>query len=615
MKFWNYRIGLLAAIAVVYLTGNLAFDKHEDNLTRGDSGQYYLHVLSFFLYDDVGDYDRSLTEMRKLYPNVPDPRDDIYGIRPTETGRYYIKYTTGTPLMEAPFFLLAHAYAKIDSRYPANGWSEPYQLVLNLGTLCYLLVAFYWLAGILERYFSRRIVVLTCLTIAFATNLFYHGTYVIMSHGFLFFDYCLLLLLTLRFYERPGIARALSVGLVVGLIGITRVPEIISVLIPVLWGIKSRQEFFERIRYFLRNFHLPVALIVGVLLVFSIQFTYWYYVSGKLVFNPYQGEGFNFLEPKIHRAWFDFSNGWLIYTPVMAFSLVGLWWLRRYVPGALLPVLAFVGLHCFIHYSYYAWTFFPGLGQRPMVETYPLLALGLAACYAQMHKVRALSWLPVPILLIFSALNLFQTWQMKEGIIWSERHNRAFYVETFGATQPSLQALRAYDSRQIQPDSSDLSFLDTIVTSASFSSEQWDTLAIDSLGRTSILPVGTEFATLAENLPLSTNIHYVGVSLLAFATEKGRIWHRDKGANLMVEIIQKDGKVWKWAAIKPGVHIGNPGHSIWTMGEVEQWGEAGFFMKIPKSLPDGATLKIYIFNPDRQALYIDDLVVTAWQRR
>lgn len=615
MKFWNYRIWLLAAIAVVYLTGNLAFDKHEDNLTRGDSGQYYLHVLSFFLYDDVGDYDRSLTAMRKLYPNVPDPRDDKFGIRPTETGRYYIKYTTGVALMEAPFFLLAHAYTKVDGRYPANGWSEPYQLALNLSTLCYLLLAFYWLAGILERYFSRRVVWLTCLTIAFATNLFYHGTYVVMSHGFLFFDYCLLLLLTLRFYERPGIVRALGVGLVVGLIGITRVPEIISILIPVLWGITSRQGFYERIRYFLRNFHLPAAVIVGVLLVFSIQVAYWYYVSGKLVFNPYQGEGFNFLKPKIHRGWFDFSNGWLIYTPVMAFSLIGLWWLRRYVAGALLPVLAFVGLHCFIHYSYYAWTFFPGLGQRPMVETYPLLALGLASCYAQMHKVRFLAWLPVPILLVFSALNLFQTWQMKEGIIWSERHNRAFYVETFGATKPSLQALRAYDSRQIQPDSSDLSLLDTILTSAYFSSEKWDTIAIDSFGRTSIVGVGGEFATLAENLPLSTNIHYVGVSLLAYAPEIGRIGHRDKGANLMVEITQQDGKVWRWASIKPGAHIGNPGHSIWTTGEVDQWGEAGFFMKIPRSLPEGATLKVYVFNPDRQALYIDDLVVTAWQRR
>ena len=614
MKFWNYRLGLLTAIAAVYLSGSLLIDNREENLTMGDSMQYYLHVLSFFLYDDVGSYDRSLTALKSLYPNVPDPRDDIYGIRPTETGRYYIKYTTGVALMEAPFFLLAHAYAKIGNRYPANGWSKPYQVALGVSTLCYLLLAFYWLAGILERYFSRRIVSLTCLTIAFATNLFYHGTYVIMAHGFLFFDYCLLLLLTLQFYKRPGVARALGVGLVVGLIGITRVPEVLAIFIPLLWGVKSRQGLLERVRFFLQNYRFPIALALGVLLVFSIQFAYWHYVSGKLVFNPYEGEGFNFLKPRIHRGWFDFSNGWLIYTPVMAFALAGLWWLRRYVEGAVLPIVVFIGLHCYIHYSYYAWTFFPGLGQRPMVETYPLLALGLAACFAQMGKGRFLKWLPVPILLLFSALNLFQTWQMNAGIIWSERHNHAFYFETFGATRPSLQALRAYDSRQIQPDSASLQLKETIITE-SFTSEKWSSLAKDTFGRTSVLDITPDSIQLIEHLPLSEDIDYLGISVMGYATGHNRIWHRDQAADIMVKIMKPNGKKKVWSSFKPASHIGNPDSNIWSASEADQWGAAGFFIKVPRSLPEGAYLMVYTINRAKQPMYIDDLVVESYQNR
>lgn len=616
MKFWNYRFGLLAVIAAGYLYGNFFIDNREENLTMGDSMQYYLHVVSFFLYDDVGNYDRSLTAMKSLYPNVGDPRDDIYGIRPTETGRYYIKYTTGVPVMEAPFFLLAHAYAKMSTRYPANGWSKPYQLALGLSTLFYLLIAFYWLAGILERYFTRWISCITCLTIAYATNLFYHGTYVIMAHGFLFFDYCLLLLLTLRFYERPGLTRALGIGLVVGLIGITRIPEVIAVFIPLLWGVKSRQLLAERVRFFIQNYRLLLALAAGVLLVFSIQFAYWYYVSGKLVFNPYQGEGFNFLKPRIHRGWFDFSNGWLIYTPVMAFALAGLWWLRRYVSGALLPILVFIGLHAYIHYSYYAWTFFPGLGQRPMVETYPLLALGLAACFAQMQQLRFLKWLPIAILLLFSGLNIFQTWQMNEGIIWTERHNRGFYIQSFGATEPSLKLLRAYDSRHVQPDSSALQLKDTLIT-ASFASETWagSDLVKDTFGRTSVLNLSPDSVELIEHLVLPPDIHYLGISLMGYTPGSNRIWNRDLATDLMVKIMRPDGKRLLWSSIKPASHIGNPNSSIWSAGEADQWGAAGFFIKVPKSLPEGSYLKIYTTNRARQVFYIDELVVKAYQHK
>jgi hypothetical protein len=80
---------------------------------------------------------------------------------------------------------------------------------------------------------------------------------------------------------------------------------------------------------------------LGFTAVFSIQIIYWYYVSGHLVFNPYQGEGFNFLEPKIHKGWFDFANGWLVYTPIMGLALIGLFSLSSYRTGLLWPILAF----------------------------------------------------------------------------------------------------------------------------------------------------------------------------------------------------------------------------------------------------------------------------------
>ncbi|NRA51396.1 MAG: hypothetical protein HRU12_19890, partial [Phaeodactylibacter sp.] len=235
----------LIAIAVLFFAGYFLINRWDEALYYGDSNSYYLHVVSFWVNQDVGDYDATITSLQATNPGSADPREDEFGIRLTEKGRRYIKYTLGVPVMETPFFFLAHVWANLSARYEANGWSRPYLLAISLSTIFYLLLGFYLLIRVLLRYFTPKVTALTLLTLGFATNLFYHATYITMAHGFLFFDYCLLLFLTERFYDRPGKRKAFGIGLVVGLIMLTRVPEVVSLFIPLLWGVSSGASFRE----------------------------------------------------------------------------------------------------------------------------------------------------------------------------------------------------------------------------------------------------------------------------------------------------------------------------------------------------------------------------------
>jgi len=605
---------LLLLIALVYVAGFFLLDRWKTTLYYGDSNSYYLHVVSFFIYNDVGDYDRSISSLREVNPASPDPREDEFGIRLTDKGRRYIKYTLGVPVMEAPFFLLAHAYAKISPAYPANGWSKPYLLAVGLSTICYVLFGFFLLIGILNRHFPKGITTYAVLAIALATNLFYHATYVTMAHGFLFFDYCLLIYLSIKFYERPASWKALAIGALTGLITLTRVPELISVLIPLLWGVLSRQDLKERYRFFTRNYVYLLLAGAAFLVLFSPQVLYWHYVSGELIFNPYQGEGFNFLKPRIHKGWFHFANGWLIYTPIMAFSLIGLFFLKRSFPAPLLPILAFVGLHAYIHYSYYAWQYYPGLGSRPMVETYPLLAFGLAACWLFFTQKRWLCWIPIVAIAGFTWLNLFQTWQMKEGLIWSERGSWAFYYETFGARKPSLKALRAFDSNEIQPDSSKLAFAKTILAEGF---EAYRHPAVDSSlshqGNFSFL-TQQEFDTLRHQAPLTgvQAVDWLRFGVYAYMRAEDRIRNRDLGPMLFVEWYDEKGVKKKSTHVRIPSYIGNDAYSIWSAGEPDQWGEAAFFARAPRKVNAGWHLKIFVKNPYRTRLHLDDLRVEVY---
>lgn len=612
----RHRFLLLICIATLYLAGNFLLNRWTFDLYYGDPNGYYLHLVSLFVNQDVGDYDKTITSLKEVNPASADPREDKYGIRLTDKGRRYIKYTLGVPLMETPFFLLAHAYAGLSQKYADDGWSRPYLLAISLSVIVYVLLGFYLLMLVLERYFSPNVVGLVILSIALATNLFFHATYTTMAHGFLFFDYCLLIYLSERFYRKPAWKLALAVGATVGLVTLTRVPEVISVFIPLLWGVINWTALKERIRFFLSNFNYLLWASAGFLIVFSIQLIYWYYVSGHLVFNPYEGEGFNFLKPRIYKAWFDFANGWLIYTPIMGLAIIGLFAMRKYQSGLLLPVLAFLIPHIWIHYSYYAWTYFPGLGQRPMVETYPILAFGLAAFFAFCMEKRWRVWLLMPVLLFFTVLNLFQTWQMKEGVIWTERGNPAFYWETFGRLKPSLNSLRAYDAKVWQPDSSDIQWKKTLTRENFEDGTKFQLSKEHRFSGQTALFSQSDTIWINKGFPLAENISgdWLGFSIQAHFRPEDQVFNRDHCMYLMVKLYDEKGRRRKGVHIIPAAHIGNTDFNIWTTGRPNQWGKASFFMKMPGRLRQGWTLDLFLINPYGQKIYLDDFRVDHYAK-
>ena len=612
----NLRLTLVAVLAVVLIAGNLIIDRWEKTLYNGDSNGYYLHVVSFFVNQDVGDYDKTISSLKEIYPGYADPRDDKFGIRLTPKGRRYIKYTVGVPVLETPFFLLAHAYASMSDKYEANGWTKPYIFIVGFAPAIYILLGIYLLIGVLRRYFEPPVVVITILSLVLATNLFYHSNYVVMSHAFLFFLHSLLIHLSIRFYESPTLLRSVLVGATVGLITITRVPEVMVALVPLLWGVTSWKKFQERIRFFFAE--RPQYLLgaaAGFFLFFSLQVMYWYYVSGKFVFNPYQGEGFDFLDPKIHKGFFDFQNGWLIYTPIMAFSIYGFFVLKNGAKDVLLPGALFVFLHAYLHYSYYAWTFFPGLGQRPMVETYPLLSFGLAAAFTVFWQKKYLRWLPLTALIVFGALNLFQTWQMRKGVTWPERHNAAFYIETFGTLTPTLNSLRAYDTGQLQPEDDEIELIEVIHQDGFEDTTAYDP---DQLTTQRAFAGERSYYSLKPGHELVTGLSLDGadwlkLSMKGFIAPGEQIWHRDLCMRLITELRGPNGERPRHRHLSISSHIGNAAYSIWSTGAADQWDEASYFVKIPKG--EGWTATIFMRNDHGQKLYLDNFEVALYRER
>jgi len=619
-----FRKSLLPVIALCYALAFFYFGQWKSVFYRSDAWGYYLHLPATLIYQDGGDYSVSIAAWRTYNPSDPDPRADKYGLRPSPTGKTVNKYPVGVALLQSPFFALAHAWCLITRQFPADGFSRPYLLLAGLSTLFYALLGLFFLEKTLRRYFSETVVRWTVGTIAFATNLFFFSTFSVgMAHPYLFFGFALLIWATQRWYESRETKNqvllhpAIWIGVAAGLIAICRMPEVLAVLIPPLWGLGSLKPRSLVHFWWQRKSQIILAIIVFSIIL-SPQLAYMKSMSGQWIFNSYQGEHFDWANPQILNGLFNYQNGWLIYTPVMALSLLGIFWLRRFAAAAFWPLMVLLPLHAYIIYSWWCWQYINGFGSRPMVDLYPLLAFPLAALIAAAWHRSWSRWLMSILLFLFVVVNLFQTWQEANGILWSERANAAYFKEVFGKTKLTRPAYIAFETGKQQPDTADIAKIKTL-----FVNEIKDSLEeAHTRQRWVSAPYGCrctgEFCMTTGVPTDALSIQpgdWLRLSVKAFMRPEERERRFDHLARLTMEINGPTGQRYGYGTVTVTSKIANHEHTLWYGGKAGEWGEAAFFLQVPPDYQPGGNVKAYIWNGPGQKLFLDDMSLELWRAR
>ncbi|WP_324673399.1 hypothetical protein [Hymenobacter sp. GOD-10R] len=369
-----------------------------------------MYLPSAFINHDLGD-GSYVTNVRYSYHKDEGP---VYGLVELDNGRKVFKYPIGMALFYAPYFTAAHAYA-LATGESADGFSVSYQQFVALGCLAYVLIGL-WILGLeLRQYFSDSTAALAMLVVGLGTNLLYYATFeTAMAHGTLFMLNALLLRLTRQWYQSGRWKYILGLGLTLGLIGLVRPSELLMAGVPVLWGISGWKSVPQRFLYWQKHLGQVVVAVLLFGAVSSIQLLFWKTVGDKWVINFYPGEHFDFLHPHLVEGLFSFKKGWLIYSPLMAFALLGLFFLRRDAPDVWLPALILIPLGVYIIFSWEQWWYGGGFGARPVIGLYPLLSLGLASFWQRIIRVKAAALVLVSCLVL---LNLVQIRQYSLGIL------------------------------------------------------------------------------------------------------------------------------------------------------------------------------------------------------
>ena len=242
-------------------------------------------------------------------------------------------------------------------------------------------------------------------------------------------------LLSLIYFERPSRKLLFLLALTVGMIVLVRPTNLILCLFPVLYGLFN---YRAKVLDLLRNPFSYLIILLAFFLPWIPQFIYWDYAVGQWFFYSYDQEAFFFERPHVIDGLFSYRKGWLLYTPLMAFALIGLF-LNKKLKALSQPLLLILPLFIFVVFSWWCWWYGGSFGSRVMIDTYPLLIVGLGSFILWISKRKI--WMKIPgiaALLFCVILNLNQVWQYSLGMLhWDSMSKQAYWSIFLEDTPPS----------------------------------------------------------------------------------------------------------------------------------------------------------------------------------
>jgi hypothetical protein len=354
-----------------------------------DVNQYYSYLVAIFI-----DHDLSFTTNTHSFWLIETPTHEVVP-----------KVTYGLGFFYSPFFLLAYLFS--DSH--TTGYEAIYAWSIHYGCILYILIGFLPLKKILAFWFNDIVIAVSLLLVFFASNLFYYTLSESESvHGILFFLISFFLFHVIKWQHTLLKKHFLSFMLAAGFICLVRPTECLVFVFPLLLGLKDRGSFKTKLRALLS---LKWFLVIGIgLFALPIlpQLIYWKQHTGTFLFFSYgNSEGFFWSDPKIINVFFSFKKGWLVYSPIMIFSLIG--FVRMYLKNKELfyPVLIYVLLNSYLICSWWDWAYGGSFGMRAFIHCYAILIIPFAYFVQGIISLYKKSVIKTTVVYAFSVLGLF----------------------------------------------------------------------------------------------------------------------------------------------------------------------------------------------------------------
>ncbi|MBS1635957.1 MAG: hypothetical protein JST26_08530 [Bacteroidetes bacterium] len=384
-----------------------------------DVDQYYSYLVAKFIHNDL---------------NFKFPHH--YWLIEAPNGQLVPKVTMGMAIMYLPFFVIGNniAYA---FDYNGEGYSAPYMWCIHLGSILYVLIGLWYCRKTLLHYFSEWITALTMVLLLFGTNLFFY-TYKEseMPHSYLFLLFSLFVYHVVRWQHSGRLKHVYIFAFIAGFISLIRPTECLVLLFPLLINVATFRDFKDRLA-FLAGLKWKLLLIILLFIIPILpQLIFWKVQTGQFFFFSYGSqEGFFFRDPKFYSVLFGYRKGWLLYTPIMWFSVLGMVWMFFKWRKMFFAVTVYFLVNLYLISSWWDWGYGGAYGMRALVHSYALLVIPFAffiRSFIMLGKQLILKIVSTLVILsvgaFFCYLTIFQTWMFKNSLMhWDSMTREAYW--------------------------------------------------------------------------------------------------------------------------------------------------------------------------------------------
>jgi len=602
------RISLFSIVFFIILN-NFIF--YPANILSWDVFGYYLYLPLKFIYNDLGLHnDAVMHSIIEKYHNTA----TFYQVVKLPEGNFILKYSMGLSFFYFPFFLIGHCIALLFN-FPADGFSQPYQFAVFIGGIIYSVIGIIVLAKVLLHFFTEKITAFVLVLIVFSTNYIIHITMYgqnAMSHNYLFTTYAFILWLTLLWHQSHKLKHIIFLAFACGISILSRPSEIVCLLIPLLWGIKDISSLKEKLHLFLKYKKQLILFVIILSLTLSCQMFYWKAQSGSFLFNSYSGnagEGFEFFNPYIFEVLFSFRKGWLIYTPLMLFAILGFIVVYKKNRAIFYAILVFFVINLYIVSSWSCWWYAGSFSQRSLLQIYPVMAilLGYYASWINEQK-KYIRYSGFLMLFLCLLLNLCQTTQFNSGVINGDRMTKDYYCDVFGkfyATAQDKNHLlinRSFDNNESFTNENEYS--SRLLTQLDFEKSEKSVAGMAHSGKHSLLLD-------------SSNLYSPAIEAAYFnITHKDHAWIRvtayvfpvfDCKSNPFSLVIQFNHKerAYKYKAFDAeNMKL-----------ELNKWNKISFDYLTPEVRSQSDSLGVYFWLRGKNSVYIDDFKTEIFEKK
>lgn len=388
-----------------------------------DATGYYAYLPATFIYQDPH-FQFLDTVCRKKYDH---PFDD-YEYRVNSHGKSTNKYFIGTAVLQTPFFLIAHGLTYL-SGDDSDGYSKIYMILLQIGTIFYMLLGLFFLNKILMQYqINSWVRMFTLLIISFGTNVFHYVTEEPgMSHVYSFSIVTMFIFYSKSYFSTFRRSDLIRIGFIFGLILIIRpVNGLVILSLPFLaesWG-QFKIGWLKTIK----NYRFLILAFCAIFLMVFLQSLFYYWGTGSFWVYAYGNEKIDLSNPHVFDILFSYKKGLFLYTPIYLMSLFGLWTLWKNEKFQSIAIGLFLFIVIYVLSSWWQWYYGGSFSSRVFIEYLPffaiLLALFTQSIWGFMWRKRL--WLSFVFLLVIVCQ--LQTYQYRRGQIhWSEMTKEKYW--------------------------------------------------------------------------------------------------------------------------------------------------------------------------------------------